>query len=177
MKGRKCRGPRLCSAFLLALSAARVSADPAQPMLTITAGTVINHFTAAELLSRTDLTRTQIQPHVDYNDSLTLEAVPLIDLLATFPLKGFDRLAASATDGFVAQIPLALIERAKAEVRSHGSPSRPEIGKKPGRNSKGPRSSDLTTERGPRRAQCVSEADASQRIRQKSFGSSKMLCS
>jgi len=55
--------------------------------------------------------------------------VPLIDLLATFPLKGFDRLAASATDGFVAQIPLALIERAKAEVRSHGSPSRPEIGK------------------------------------------------
>ena len=66
MKGRKCRGPRLCSAFLLALSAARVSADPAQPMLTITAGTVINHFTAAELLSRTDLTRTQIQPHVDY---------------------------------------------------------------------------------------------------------------
>ena len=98
-------------------------------MLTITAGTVINHFTAAELLSRTDLTRTQIQPHVDYNDSLTLEAVPLIDLLATFPLKGFDRLAASATDGFVAQIPLALIERAKAEVRSHGSPSRPKIGK------------------------------------------------
>jgi hypothetical protein len=31
--------------------------------------------------------------------------VPLLDLLAAIPLEGFDRLEASATDGFVAQIP------------------------------------------------------------------------
>jgi mono/diheme cytochrome c family protein len=35
-------------------------------------------------------------------------------LLATFPLEGFDRLEAIATDGFVAQIPLALIEAGKS---------------------------------------------------------------
>jgi hypothetical protein len=46
---------KLCAAVLLGLCAPRVSAEPAQPTLTITAGTVTNHFTAAELLSRTDL--------------------------------------------------------------------------------------------------------------------------
>jgi hypothetical protein len=52
----------------------------------------------------------QIPPRVDYDVSLIVQAVPLLDLLAAFPLEGFDRLEASATDGFVAQIPLALIE-------------------------------------------------------------------
>jgi hypothetical protein len=41
--------------------------------------------------------------------------VPLLDLLAAFPLEGSDRLEASATDGFVAQIPLALVEAGKRE--------------------------------------------------------------
>jgi hypothetical protein len=40
--------------------------------------------------------------------------VPLLDLLATFPLERFDRLETSATDGFVAQIPIALIEAGKS---------------------------------------------------------------
>jgi hypothetical protein len=40
--------------------------------------------------------------------SLTLQAVPLLDLLAAFTLEGFDRLEASAGDGFVAQIPLKM---------------------------------------------------------------------
>src|ERR1700758_3968430 len=104
---------RLCAALLLSLCSASVRAAPAQPLLTITAGAVTKHFTAAELLSRTDLVSVQIPPHVDYNVSLTLQAVPLLDLLAAFPLEGFDRLEASATDGFVAQIPLALIEAGK----------------------------------------------------------------
>jgi hypothetical protein len=89
-------------------------AEPAPPILTITAGTVTNHFTATELLSRTDLASLQIPPHVDYNVSLTLQAVPLLDLLTAFPLEGFDRLEATAADGFVAQIPLALIEAGKS---------------------------------------------------------------
>jgi len=53
-------------------------------------------FAAAELLSRTDLASIQIPPHVDYKVSLTLQAVPLLDLLAAFTLEGFDRLEASA---------------------------------------------------------------------------------
>jgi mono/diheme cytochrome c family protein len=104
---------KVCAALLLSLCAARVRAEPAQPTLTITAGTITNRLTAVELLSRPDLASIQIPPHVDYDVSLTLQAVPLLDLLAAFPLERFDRLEASATDGFVAQIPLALIEAGK----------------------------------------------------------------
>jgi mono/diheme cytochrome c family protein len=104
----------LCAALLLGLSSAEVRANSAQPTLTITAAAVAHHFTAAELLSRTDLASLQIPPHVDYNVSLTVQAVPLLDLLSAFPLEGFDRLEAGATDGFVAQIPLALIEAGKS---------------------------------------------------------------
>jgi len=105
---------QLCAALLLGLYAATLRAEPAQPLPTITAGAIKKHFTAAELLSCTDLTSIQIPPQVDYNVSLTLQAVPLLDLLAVFPLEGFDRLEASATDGFVAQIPLALIEAGRS---------------------------------------------------------------
>jgi hypothetical protein len=85
---------RLCTALLLGLCAASVRAEPAQPIFTITAGAVTNHFTAAELLSRSDFASVQIPPHVDYDVALTVQAVPLLDLLATFPLEGFDRLEA-----------------------------------------------------------------------------------
>ena len=77
---------QLCAALLLGLCAAAARAEPAQPILTITGGTVTYHFTAAELLSRTDLASVEIPPNVDYNVSLTLQAVPLLALLATFPL-------------------------------------------------------------------------------------------
>jgi mono/diheme cytochrome c family protein len=105
---------QLCAALFLGLWAARVSAEPAQPILTITAGAVTNHFTAAELVSRPDLASVQVPPQVDYKVSLTVQAVPLLDLLAALPLEGFDRLEANATDGFVAQIPLTLIEAGKS---------------------------------------------------------------
>jgi len=114
-KGRKMAGlAQLCAAFFLGICATALHAEPAQPTLTITAGGVANRFTVAELLSRTDLASVQLPPHVDYSVSLTVQAVPLLDLLASFPLEGFDRLEASATDGFVAQIPLALIEAGKS---------------------------------------------------------------
>jgi mono/diheme cytochrome c family protein len=100
----------LCAALLLGLYAVKARAEPAPPLLTITAGAVTRQFTAAELLSRPDLAGLQIPPNVDYKVSLSVQAVPLLDLLAAFPLEGFDRLEASATDGFVAQIPLALIK-------------------------------------------------------------------
>jgi mono/diheme cytochrome c family protein len=101
---------QLCVAVFLGACAAALHAEPAQPTLTITSGEVVNRFTSAELLLRKDLVSVQIPAHVDYNVPLTVPAVPLLDLLAAFPLGGFDRLEASATDGFVAQIPLALIE-------------------------------------------------------------------
>jgi hypothetical protein len=105
---------KLGTALLLCLCAAGTCTQPAQPTLTVTAGAVTNRFTAAELLSRRDLANIQIPPGVDYNVQLTVQAVPLLDLLAAFPLEGFDRLEATATDGFVAQIPLSLIEAGKS---------------------------------------------------------------
>ena len=99
----------LCAALLLGICMASARAEPTRPVLTITGGADTKHFTAAELLSRADLASLEIPPNVDYKVSLTVQAVPLLDLLAAIPLEGLDRLEASATDGFVAQIPLALI--------------------------------------------------------------------
>jgi hypothetical protein len=83
---------RLGAVLLLGLGVVGLRAEPAQPILTITAGPVTRHFTAIELLSRTDLASVEIPPHVDYNVSLTLQAVPLLDLLIGLPLEGYDRL-------------------------------------------------------------------------------------
>jgi mono/diheme cytochrome c family protein len=105
---------KLGTALLFCLCAAGAYAQPVQPTLTVTAGAMTKNFTAADLLSRPDLASLQIPPGVDYDVQLTVQAVPLLDLLAAFPLERFDRLEASATDGFVAQIPLALIEEGKS---------------------------------------------------------------
>ena len=105
---------RAIGILLLGICMASERAEPAQPVLTITAGADTKHFTAAELLSRAGLASLEIPPNVDYKFSLAVKAVPLLDLLAAIPLEGFDRLEASATDGFVAQIPLALIEAGKS---------------------------------------------------------------
>ena len=104
---------QLCAALLLGICMASARAEPAQPVLTITAGADTKHFTDAELLSRADLASLKIPPNVDYKVSLTVQAVPLLDLLAAIPHEGLDRLEASATDGFVAH-PLALIEAGKS---------------------------------------------------------------
>jgi mono/diheme cytochrome c family protein len=98
----------LSLALLLGLYAVTVHAEPAQPVLTVTVGAVTKQFTTAELLSRRNLASVKIPPYGDYNGP-TVQAVPLLDLLKGFPLEGFDRLEARTTDGFVAQIPLALV--------------------------------------------------------------------
>lgn len=108
------RFAKLCAALLLGLCALPARAAPAQSTLTIIAGAITHRFTATELLSRTDLASVQVPPRVAYDTPLTLQAVPLLDLLAAFPLKSFDRLEARTTDGFVAQIPLSLIKAGKS---------------------------------------------------------------
>src|SRR6516164_4295761 len=85
-----------CVALLLSICMVSERAEPAQPVLTITAGVDTKHFTVGELLSRADLTRLEIPPNVDYTFSLTVKAVPLLDWLAAIPLEGFDRLETSA---------------------------------------------------------------------------------
>jgi mono/diheme cytochrome c family protein len=105
---------KLGTALSLCLCASGAYAQPVQPTLTVTAGAITNNLTAAEALSRPDLASIQIPPGVDYDVQLTVQAVPLLGLLAAFSLERYDRLEATATDGFVAQIPLALIEAGKS---------------------------------------------------------------
>jgi mono/diheme cytochrome c family protein len=91
-----------------------VRAEPAQPTLTITAGTVTNHFTAAELLSRTDLASLQLPPQIDYDASLTLQAVPLLNLLAAFRSKDSTGSRRAPPMASSRKIPLSLIEAGKS---------------------------------------------------------------
>jgi hypothetical protein len=78
---------KLGTALLSCLCAAGACAQPAQPTLTVTAGAITNHFTAAELLSRPDLVSIQIPPGVDYDVQLTVQAVPLLDFARDLPAR------------------------------------------------------------------------------------------
>ena len=77
-----------CAALLLSICMASERAEPAQPVLTITAGADTKHFTAAELLSRADLTRLEIPPNVDYKFSLAVKQCRCSICSRPFRLKG-----------------------------------------------------------------------------------------
>ena len=79
---------QLCATLLLGICMASARAEPTRPVLTITGGSDTKHFTAADLLSRADLATLEIPPNVDYTVSLTVQAVPLLDLLAPSRSKG-----------------------------------------------------------------------------------------
>jgi hypothetical protein len=80
----------------------------------VTAGAVTHRFTAAELLSRPDLASIPIPPGVRRRRVADRSGSAVARLLATFALERYDRLEATAKDGFVAQIPLAASESGKS---------------------------------------------------------------
>lgn len=82
----------------------------AQPSLVITRGEQSQRYTAAALLARADGATLRIPQDISYRRSATYRAVPLLVLLGKGGDGRFDTLEARATDGFIAQIPLALIE-------------------------------------------------------------------
>ena len=87
----------------------RVSAgDP--PPLVIARDGAEHNFTAVELLARPDAVLLTFQDTV-YPHPTSYRAVPLLPLLGDISGTPFDTLEARATDGFVSQIPLALIAR------------------------------------------------------------------
>jgi mono/diheme cytochrome c family protein len=94
-------------ASLIAASPAR-AADP--PPLVIDRAGAEHGFTAAELLARPDAVSLTFQDDV-YRHPTTHRAVPLLALLGDISGTAFDTLEGRATDGFVAQIPLALVAR------------------------------------------------------------------
>jgi len=79
-----------------------------EPGLTVTFGTVTRHYTLSELLARPDVADVTTDHDPFYQRSTTFRAVPLAPLLAGVPSDQFDTVEMHATDGFIAQIPLAL---------------------------------------------------------------------
>jgi len=80
--------------------------------LTLSIGTEARRFTAAQLLRRPDAVELTIPDDVAYGRAMKYRAVPLLGLMSVGP--AFDTLEARAADGFVSQIPLALVEKGKA---------------------------------------------------------------
>lgn len=91
---------------LLACGTAHAGADT----LTVNFGGAEKSYAAAELLARADAATIEIPADVSYKKPMTYRAVPLLALLGGKPDAALDTLEVSAADGFVSQIPMALIE-------------------------------------------------------------------
>jgi mono/diheme cytochrome c family protein len=85
-------------------------AQAAEQTLVIEGGAAERRFTAAELLARPDAVVLNVTGDV-YHRTVAYRAVPLLALLGNHPDDRFDAVEAQASDGFVAQIPLALIAK------------------------------------------------------------------
>ncbi len=81
------------------------------PALKLALGGTPRTITADELLARPDVATIEIPDDASYGRTMTYRAVPLLALLGDLAGTPFDTLEATATDGFVAQLPLALVEK------------------------------------------------------------------
>jgi mono/diheme cytochrome c family protein len=96
--------------LVLAACGAWAGQAAAEPSLVVTQGETEHRFTTSQLLARPDGKRVTVQTDLSAAPS-TYFAVPLLALLGDLADNRFDVLEARATDGFVSQIPLALIAR------------------------------------------------------------------
>jgi mono/diheme cytochrome c family protein len=105
--------------ILLALILLALTCVPGQqvnakePTLTISFGAGAKVYRATDLLALKDAADVTIEHDIAYKGPMTYRAVPLLDLLGDFDKEPFDTLEARATDGFVSQIPLALVRKAR----------------------------------------------------------------
>lgn len=102
----------LCLLAILLTGLAGSSAVSADPALEVTAGGATRHFTADELRTWPNAAAVTASHDPAYNGAMSYRAVPLRALLATLPPDAADTIEARASDGFVAQIPRALIDGA-----------------------------------------------------------------
>lgn len=84
----------------------------ATPVLTLTAGGATVEFTADELLARPDVEAIAVAHDPAYGRAMSYRGVPLRALLSALPSDLADTVQARAADGFVAEIPRALISGA-----------------------------------------------------------------
>jgi mono/diheme cytochrome c family protein len=89
------------------IGAARADA----PALTVSLGDKARVYTAAELLARPDAATIAIPADVAYGGPMTFRAVPLLALVPAASDPALDTIEARASDGFVSQLPRALIDK------------------------------------------------------------------
>jgi mono/diheme cytochrome c family protein len=83
--------------------------DTGDRVLTLSIGPEARRYTAAQLLGRPDAVELTIPGDVSYGRPMKYRAVPLLALVKVG--SAFDTIEARAADGFVSQIPLALVEK------------------------------------------------------------------
>lgn len=101
--------------YLLTILLVAFGSSPAlatTPMLTLTAGGVTVEFTANELLARPDAETIAVARDPSYGQPMSYPGIPLRALLSALPSDLTDTIQARAADGFVAEIPRALISGA-----------------------------------------------------------------
>src|SRR4029077_3548195 len=81
------------------------------PTLTVSLGDKTQVYTAAELLARPDAARIPFPLDVAYAPPMTFRAVPLLALVPAASDPALDTIEARASDGFVSQLPRALIDK------------------------------------------------------------------
>src|SRR5262245_8664683 len=102
--------PALAVVLLFAgFASASGAADADDRVLTLSIGPETRRFTAAQLLGRPDAAELTIPADVSYGRPMKYRAVPLLPLVSVGP--GYDTIEARAADGFVSQIPLALVQK------------------------------------------------------------------
>lgn len=82
-----------------------------EPVLSVVVGGEPRQFPAAALLARPDAATIEVPGDAAYHRAMRYRAVPLLALLGAVDER-FDTIEARATDGFVSQLPLALIKKA-----------------------------------------------------------------
>jgi mono/diheme cytochrome c family protein len=99
---------------ILLLAAAALArphaADADPPVLVIDNGGQQHRFTAAELLARPDSADVTVKGDI-YHGGVRYRAVPLLKLFGVTTGHTFDTVETRSTDGFVGQLPLALVDR------------------------------------------------------------------
>jgi mono/diheme cytochrome c family protein len=101
-----------CLIAILLASLAGPPAVGATPVLVVTAGGATRQFTTDELSAWPNAVTVAVPHDPAYGGAMSYRAVPLRAILSAFPLDAADTIQARASDGFVAEIPRALIDGA-----------------------------------------------------------------
>jgi mono/diheme cytochrome c family protein len=105
---------RMTLAMLLLVATAPIRpADAAEPSLVIGNAGEQRSYSAAELQGRPDTAIVDVQGDI-YHGHIAYRAVPLLALIDGLSDGALDTVEAGASDGFVSQIPLALVKRGAA---------------------------------------------------------------